>query len=599
MARMRRLTSLLILLLCAGCALAQGPQNVLLVVNTNAKVSTSIGEYYAKRRGIPSRQVCAIQAPDREEIERSVFDSQVQTPIARCIAERGLFDQVFYIVLTKGVPLKVDGSGGREAVRASVDSELALLYSSLMGVRTTLAGKVPNPYYTAHASGRFVRFSHRLFYIYLVTRLDGYDEADIRALIDRAQEPSRDGRFVLDLHADNAETGNNWLRGAAQKLADSGIDSSRIRLDTSPEMLTGEKNVLGYYSWGSNDPTARSRFTRNTWAKGALMAEYVSSDARTFEKPPDTWNIGSWKDPKAMFNGSPQSLIGDYIHEGVMGAAGHAYEPYLDACVRPQLLFPAYVRGLNLAESYYAAMPYLSWQTVVVGDPLASAFPGQPLPMAEIYPATEPVTGLPVFFAGRLVGLRAKASGESAQASALVIGAERKLQAGDHAGAAALLQQAAALDPPSPSALLLMAADEERAGRGPAAEELYRRILKVRPNHALALNNLAYRLATDGRAAEALPLARRALEIAGERSAALLDTYGWVLYQLDKQAEALPYLQKAVAADAGDASTLFHLGMCLNKLGRAAEARQHLEKALTLKPDPATQAAIQKALGRN
>ncbi|MFQ6076682.1 MAG: hypothetical protein ACE5Z5_11200 [Candidatus Bathyarchaeia archaeon] len=65
-------------------------------------------------------------------------------------------------------------------------------------------------------------------------------------------------------------------------------------------------------------------------------------------------------------------MIGDLIREGVTGIAGYVYEPYLDACVQPDILFPAYVSGYNLAESFYMATRYLNWQTVIVGDPLCS-----------------------------------------------------------------------------------------------------------------------------------------------------------------------------------------------------------------------------------
>jgi hypothetical protein len=36
----------------------------------------------------------------------------------------------------------------------------------------------------------------------------------------------------------------------------------------------------------------------------------------------------------------------------------------------PHYLLPAYFHGRNLAESYYLAIPGLSWQNIVVGDPL-------------------------------------------------------------------------------------------------------------------------------------------------------------------------------------------------------------------------------------
>ena len=102
------------------------------------------------------------------------------------------------------------------------------------------------------------------------------------------------------------------------------------------------------------------------WLPGAIMTEYVSTNGRTFAHPPDSWNIGT------NFAGSPQSLTADYIHDGVTGASGHVYEPYLQFTPRPNILLPAYYHGRNLAESYYLAIPNLSWMNIVVGDPLCS-----------------------------------------------------------------------------------------------------------------------------------------------------------------------------------------------------------------------------------
>ena len=313
-------------------------------------------------------------------------------------------------MLTKGVPIKVKGEEGLKDDHASVDSELTLLYSEMLGLKPRLVGTIPNPYYAAHAAGRFVRFSHRDFPMYLVTRLDGYDVADVRALIDRGMAARRqataataEGRFILDLNYNDQSEGNRWLREAAVALKQAGVPESRIELETSQKFLTGEKDVLGYASWGSNDHAHTARVLGNTWLDGALVSEYVSTNARTFERPPANWKIGQWSDPPGtFFAGSPQGLIADYIHEGVTGIAGNVYEPYLQACARPQILFPAYIRDHNLAESFYAALPYLSWQTIVVGDPLVAPFAGPALPPAELRPPLDPATRLPIFFAKRV-----------------------------------------------------------------------------------------------------------------------------------------------------------------------------------------------------
>ena len=75
------------------------------------------------------------------------------------------------------------------------------------------------------------------------------------------------------------------------------------------------------------------------------------------------------------FRGSRQSLSADLIADGATGAAGHTTEPYLAFTPRPDLLFPAYLRGRNLAESFYISMPAIGWMNIVIGDPLVTLGP--------------------------------------------------------------------------------------------------------------------------------------------------------------------------------------------------------------------------------
>ena len=82
-----------------------------------------------------------------------------------------------------------------------------------------------------------------------------------------------------------------------------------------------------------------------------------------------------WTNHSAWFADSPQSMLADFVLEGASGGSGHVYEPYLGMTPRPDLLLPAYYSGRNLAESYYLAIPGLSWQNIVVGDPLCSLGP--------------------------------------------------------------------------------------------------------------------------------------------------------------------------------------------------------------------------------
>jgi uncharacterized protein (TIGR03790 family) len=355
--------AIIIAVLLPGVLSAQKPDNVLVVVNQASALSRTVGEYYILRRHVPLANLCRINAPTTEDISREIYDKQIAAPIAKCLKSKRLVETILYIATTAGIPLRIAGSGeGMETTTAAVDSELAMLYTDLRGLPHRLPGPFPNPFFASTTA-----FTHAQFPMYLVTRLTGYDFADIKGLIDRALLAKNAGKFVIDLKALDSTSGNDWLRAAADRLP-----KDRVIMDDGSRVLLNERGVIGYASWGSNDPQRTQRNLGFEWLPGAIMTEYVSFNARTFAMPPKEWTIGSWSDQKTYFAGQPQDLTGDYIHEGVTGASGHVYEPFLTFTPRPDLLLPAYYSGRTLAESYYLSIPALSWQNIVVGDPLCS-----------------------------------------------------------------------------------------------------------------------------------------------------------------------------------------------------------------------------------
>jgi uncharacterized protein (TIGR03790 family) len=350
-------------LLCAGHVWAQSGEQVLLVVNRSAPGSREVADYYRPRRSVPVKNVCNLDATTDEEVSWDTYLGQVERPIAACLEKNGLRETVLYIVLTQGVPLKVEGSGrGMQAEYASVDSELTLLYGKLKGAKYARMGPLPNPFFMK----RYARFSHPQFPIYLVTRLAAYDVADVKAMIDRSLRARNRGKFVIDDGGGKSQ-GDEWLRAAATLLP-----AARVVQESTPAVVYGAKEVIGYASWGSNDGGRTLRWLGFEWLPGAVATEYVSTNARTLKRPPDAWVFGPWEKKQYYFGGSPQGLSADYLHEGATGMSGNAYEPFLGGCVRPEFLLPAYYRGRNLAESYYVGMPFLSWQGVIFGDPLCS-----------------------------------------------------------------------------------------------------------------------------------------------------------------------------------------------------------------------------------
>lgn len=354
----------LLLLLMAPALAAQTGANVLLVVNGNSEASRSVADYYRSRRSIPAPNVCTLTVTEDEEIPWAVYLKQIETPVGACLKKAGLTESVLYIVLTQGMPLKVAGNGsGMVREGASVDSELTLLYAKMKGTQFQRAGPVPNPLFMK----RDAPFRHPQFPIYLVTRLAAYDVTEAKIMVDHSLEARNAGKFVLDLSNGSDQDGNNWLRNAAIQLP-----AARVVVDETTNVLYNQHDVIGYASFGSNDPHRKQRWLHNEWLPGAIAIEFVSTSARTLKRPPDIWMYTNFGDTLRYWGGSPQGLTGDFLHEGATGAAGNAYEPFLQGCARPDYVFPAYFEGRNLAESFYIGLPYLSWQAIIFGDPLCS-----------------------------------------------------------------------------------------------------------------------------------------------------------------------------------------------------------------------------------
>ena len=601
---MHRIPLLLVFvaLLSTSPAFAQSGGNVLLVVNEEHADSGLIAEHYARVRGVPSGQVLRVSTSVDDEIDRAAFNAQIQAPIAAWLQQHAAQDRILYIVLTKGIPLRVRGTPGVDGTTASVDSELTLLYGRLVGHEPAPGGRIANPYFLGTTPVSQARsFSRQAFALYLVTRLDGYTAQDVVGLIDRGAAPVREGRILLDQKAGVIDAaGNAWLEAAADRLAKGGF-AGRIVLETTSRVLKDQKNVLGYYSWGSNDWAITTRRFGLSFVPGAIAGMYVSTDGRTFTEPPAAWTIGKWTDRTTFFAGSPQSLAGDLIREGVTGVAAHVEEPYLDASIRPDILFPAYLSGFNLAESFYLAMPSLSWRTVVVGDPLCAPFPRKALQPSEIDAGIDPATELPALFAARRLQV-VTAQGAKPDAAQAVLRAEARTARGDRAGALRALEEATALDATLVGPHLMLASEYEIQRDYDGALARYRAVLEVKPDNIVALNNLAYLLAVrKGQPAGAIGYAEQAMAATGGRSPEIADTLAWVQHLLGRDREAVPILERVVKAAPSGAEYRLHLAGVYAAVGRLDAAATELKEALRLRPELEASdevKALRAALGR-
>jgi PKD repeat protein len=105
----------------------------------------------------------------------------------------------------------------------------------------------------------------------------------------------------------------------------------------------------------------------HTYVPGALVEMYGYGTARTFDRE-------NYYDRFYT-----ELCVGELITDGVTGIVasvdyiGSPYS-YVDTNARVYTVFDAYTDSYNLAESFYQALPYVSWMDIVIGDPKCSPY---------------------------------------------------------------------------------------------------------------------------------------------------------------------------------------------------------------------------------
>lgn len=385
---------------CSAALPQDDVSRVLVVQNLNSPTSVAVASYYMRRRNLDPTQTISIRLPDsaltsaNETIPYQTYQKEVEEPLRALLATRK--DTVRYIVLTKGIPIRVTGvphpfqevptyqqTQSLDGTLAALDYKAPYIALRNGGSADIFAAVIPNLYW-----GQTVPFEHRDLGGYLVTRLDGYTESDAKALVDRALAPGpKIGKVLLDPQGSNGGSQrpqpvsfitlekctipisqgcgtnpnyggftnsdyNQDLLFAAEQLKNFPSLSTEI---TPPNRFSAGKKLIGYASWGSNDgPFNVFTYNSLSFVPGAIAETAVSTSGRTFL--PTTGG---------------QSLVADLVKQGVTGVKGYSDEPYLDAIASPSLLLTSYFCGNNLATSFYRSSRWLGWRDIVIGDPLA------------------------------------------------------------------------------------------------------------------------------------------------------------------------------------------------------------------------------------
>jgi tetratricopeptide (TPR) repeat protein len=174
--------------------------------------------------------------------------------------------------------------------------------------------------------------------------------------------------------------------------------------------------------------------------------------------------------------------------------------------------------------------------------------------------------------------------------------AETQRRKGDENAAIESFRRCTQEAPNSTQCLLQLGLLMEGTGKRDLAKPIYEQILKIEPDHPVALNNLAFIKAEEGSDLDqALTMAQRARQKA-PGSPDIADTLGWIYIKKNMSEDAVRVFTDLVHKDPSNATFHYHFGMALLQKGDKASARKELETALKDNPSTADKGKIEDLL---
>lgn len=363
--------------LFALCARAEVlPSKVYVVANSDDPDSLAIADFYASARGIPKGNIVGLPMPKAGKISKAEYFEKIENPLVAELAKRGALKAVKlggrepsgreiysyvshdigFLVLCRGVPWGVNPSPNSPAPNppksfsdaASVDSELSGRFVS----SKKLAGFLKNPLFNNYSWG----MTPSIAGVIPVARLDGVSRADVEASVKNALEAEKKGvrgRVYID-ESKREKTGDKWLSAAGKILSAAGFDVSENtepRLFGFADRMDAPAFYFGWYAFNLAGYFADKNFKFPAGASALHIFSFSAANMR---------DRNSW---------TPA-----FTAEGASATFGNVYEPYLGGTHYPHVYVLALARGMSAGEAATAAMPFLSWQGVFVGDPMFKPF---------------------------------------------------------------------------------------------------------------------------------------------------------------------------------------------------------------------------------
>jgi uncharacterized protein (TIGR03790 family) len=356
-----------LLLLSAGpfAWAALDPSQVAVLVNKDTPISSQVGRMYEKLRDIPPANILTLYLGSERQITPDQYWGKAAPPIKKYLE---VHPEIRCIVTTSGVPYTIKATDGKDE-GAAFDNELAAVLREQPGERKR--GQ-PNPLFLGGANPVGLTDPRKLQMVYVV-RLDGPDLKTITRMVEdaiAAEKSGLDGPVYGDAQGIDGVTGYGLgdasIRAAIDRFSGAGFVS---KLDMKQESWKQPKGGVGdqaagaafYLGW-YDLLNFQNIFGEQGLARGSIAWHIASQEAQ------DIWDL----------NGKGWCV--NLMRRGAAVTLGPVREPYVTAFPHGDIFTEVLLTGNTVAESYWLALPQVSWAMVLLGDPLYRPFGSKPRP---------------------------------------------------------------------------------------------------------------------------------------------------------------------------------------------------------------------------
>lgn len=357
--------------------LATDPKEVVVLANSSDPESIRIAEYYCQKRNIPQDNIIGIKTTPEENISWETYVKEIFNPLKKTLTNTSWLqgmrtpgkdnfgrnnyaitnNKIGYLVICKGIPLKILDNPALlkfeknlpekpefHKTNSSVDAELALLPLN----NTPVAGLVKNP--------SFKLWGLQDNSTIKISRLDGPSEASVKKMIDNALIAEQEGLIGRTYLQANGpfDMGNKWIQKIQQHLHQLGFDGT-YKENTNFSIADRFEAPAIYIGWWQENASGLFLQKDLEFAPGAIAIHLHSRSAETLRSSTNRW-------------------VGPLIERGATVTLGNVDEPYLQCTHYLHLLIENLLEGKEWGEAGNNALPFLSWQAVLIGDPLYKPF---------------------------------------------------------------------------------------------------------------------------------------------------------------------------------------------------------------------------------